>query len=186
MAFCRKTGLPMVRMVWTGEFRFTLEELIALANQQGFTRGRSGRRKSSFAPEEGRSQILENGAIGKSPQERYALKHGMTTHGRLINRSGFRKKVGYNDLQIFVVNREYSLHCHGLVHGCNKQETDRLQRIVAKTIATVRWSQSAVNWRLSLPLAGPKSAVSADIDYHWGGELDAKQGELLQLCGEAS
>ena len=67
--------------------------------------------------------------------------------------------------------------------AANKQETDRLQRIVAKTIAT---SPAGVNLLLiggfRFRLLDQSQRFSADIDYHWGGDLDAKQGELLQLC----
>jgi RNA ligase (TIGR02306 family) len=32
--FCRATALPLVRIIWEGEFQFTLDELVTLANQQ--------------------------------------------------------------------------------------------------------------------------------------------------------
>jgi RNA ligase (TIGR02306 family) len=74
---CRATGLPMVQVVWEGDFCFTLEELIRLANEQEYAPG---------APAEGivirpiyetRSLILPGGRLSaKIVSERYALKHG--------------------------------------------------------------------------------------------------------------
>src|SRR5882762_1837332 len=65
----------------------------------------------------------------------------------------------------------------------NQPETERLQRIIANSIAT---SPAGVNLLLiggfRFRLLDHSQRFSADIDYHWGGDLDAKQGELLQLC----
>jgi len=99
---------------------------------------------------------------------------------------GLPEKVGYTIYNIFVVNREYSVHCHGLVHGLpiNRKPigSNGLSRRPSRP---VRW----VNLLLLAAFASAcwtKSAVSADIDYHWGGDLDAKQGELCSSAGEAS
>jgi len=63
------------------------------------------------------------------------------------------------------------------------QETDRLQRTVARLIAT---SPAGVNLLLiggfRHRLLDNSQRFSVDIDYHWDGDLDAKQRELLGLC----
>ena len=63
------------------------------------------------------------------------------------------------------------------------QEADRLQRRVAKLIAT---SPAGVNLLLiggfRYRLLDNSQRFSVDIDYHWGGNLEAKQRELLRLC----
>lgn len=63
------------------------------------------------------------------------------------------------------------------------QETDRLQRVVARLVAT---SPAGVNLLLiggfRYRLLDNSQRFSVDIDYHWGGDLGAKQGELLRLC----
>ena len=75
--FCRKTALPIVQTVWTGEFRFTLDELIALANEQDYAPGLPAEGIVIRPMEEARSLILENGRLSaKVLSERYALKHG--------------------------------------------------------------------------------------------------------------
>jgi len=63
------------------------------------------------------------------------------------------------------------------------QETDRLQRVVAGLIA-----KSPAGVKLLLiggfryRLLDNSQRFSVDIDYHWGGDLEAKQRELLSLC----
>src|SRR5271157_881980 len=63
------------------------------------------------------------------------------------------------------------------------QETDKLQRLVARLIAR---SPAGVNLLLiggfRYRLLDNSQRFSADIDYHWGGDLEAKQRELLSLC----
>ncbi len=62
-------------------------------------------------------------------------------------------------------------------------ETDRLERIVARLIAT---SPAGVNLLLiggfRYRLLDQSPRLSVDIDYHWEGDLEAKQAELLSLC----
>ena len=63
------------------------------------------------------------------------------------------------------------------------QETDRLQKVVARLVAT---SPVGVNLLLiggfRYRLLDNSQRFSVDIDYHWGGDLEAKQRELLGLC----
>jgi hypothetical protein len=63
------------------------------------------------------------------------------------------------------------------------QEADRLMRIVARLVAT---SPAGVNLQLiggfRYRLLDGSQRFSVDIDYHWEGDLDAKQQELLRLC----
>jgi hypothetical protein len=63
------------------------------------------------------------------------------------------------------------------------QEADRLQRAVARLVAT---SPAGVNLLLiggfRYRLLDNSQRFSVDIDYHWGGDLEAKQRELLSLC----
>src|SRR5271157_4525319 len=63
------------------------------------------------------------------------------------------------------------------------QEADRLQRAVARLVAT---SPAGVNLLLiggfRYRLLDNSQRFSVDIDYHWGGDLEAKQRELLGLC----
>jgi RNA ligase-like protein len=40
--FCQTSGLPMVKAVWRGEFRFTLPELVQLASAQDYAPGQPG------------------------------------------------------------------------------------------------------------------------------------------------
>jgi RNA ligase (TIGR02306 family) len=73
----RTTGLPLVRVVWEGEFRFALEELVAMANAQEYAPGRPAEGIVIRPLEEARSQVLESGRLSaKVISERYALKHG--------------------------------------------------------------------------------------------------------------
>src|SRR5438477_2074026 len=62
-------------------------------------------------------------------------------------------------------------------------ETDRLQRAVAKLVAI---SPAGVNLLLiggfRYRLLDNSQRFSVDIDYHWAGDLEAKQRELLALC----
>lgn len=75
--FCRATGLPMVRTVWRGEFRFTLPELVSLASAQDYAPGQPAEGIVIRPVEEARSGILESGRLSaKIISERYALKHG--------------------------------------------------------------------------------------------------------------
>jgi len=63
------------------------------------------------------------------------------------------------------------------------QETDRLQKVVARLVAT---SPAGVNLLLiggfRYRLLDNSQRFSVDIGYHWGGDLEAKQQELLALC----
>jgi predicted nucleotidyltransferase component of viral defense system len=63
------------------------------------------------------------------------------------------------------------------------QETDKLQRVVARLVAT---SPAGVNLLLiggfRYRLLDNSQRFSVDIDYHWGGDLEAKQRELLSRC----
>jgi hypothetical protein len=63
------------------------------------------------------------------------------------------------------------------------EEADRLQRVVASLIAR---SPAGVNLLLiggfRYRLLDNSQRFSVDIDYHWGGDLEAKQRELLSLC----
>jgi RNA ligase (TIGR02306 family) len=75
--FCKATGLPMVREVWRGEFRFALPELVELASAQDYAPGRPAEGIVIRPVEEARSRILECGRLSaKVISERYALKHG--------------------------------------------------------------------------------------------------------------
>jgi RNA ligase (TIGR02306 family) len=75
--FCRASGLPMVREVWRGEFRFTLPELVALASAQDYAPGRPAEGIVIRPVVESRSRILDGGRLSaKVISERYALKHG--------------------------------------------------------------------------------------------------------------
>lgn len=62
-------------------------------------------------------------------------------------------------------------------------EIDRLQRTIARLVAT---SPAGVNLLLiggfRYRLLDRSQRFSVDIDYHWGGDLEAKQAELLNLC----
>ncbi|HEY5913532.1 MAG TPA: nucleotidyl transferase AbiEii/AbiGii toxin family protein [Verrucomicrobiae bacterium] len=63
------------------------------------------------------------------------------------------------------------------------READTLQRVVANLIAR---SPAGVNLLLiggfRYRLLDNSQRFSVDIDYHWGGDLEAKQQELLSLC----
>ena len=63
------------------------------------------------------------------------------------------------------------------------READRLQRLVANLIAR---SPAGVNLLLiggfRYRLLDNSQRFSVDIDYHWGGDLETKQRELLSLC----
>jgi hypothetical protein len=63
------------------------------------------------------------------------------------------------------------------------KEADKLQRAVARLIAR---SPTGVNLLLiggfRYRLLDNSQRFSVDIDYHWGGDLEAKQRELLSLC----
>jgi hypothetical protein len=75
--FCNATGLPMVREVWRGEFRFTLPELVELASAQDYAPGQPAEGIVIRPLEEARSIILDSGRLSaKVISERYALKHG--------------------------------------------------------------------------------------------------------------
>src|ERR1017187_7848726 len=80
---------------------------------------------------------------------------------------------------LYIVNR-------WLIHYTVKteiQETDRLQKVVARLVAT---SPAGVNLLLiggfRYRLLDNSQRFSVDIGYHWGGDLEAKQQELLALC----
>lgn len=75
--FCRSTGLPMVRTVWEGDFQFTLEELVALANRQEYAPGRPAEGIVIRPVEEARSLVLASGRLSaKVLSETYGLKYG--------------------------------------------------------------------------------------------------------------
>jgi hypothetical protein len=75
--FCKVNGLPMVRTVWRGEFRFTLPELVELASAQDYAPGQLAEGIVIRPVVEARSRILESGRLSaKVISERYALKHG--------------------------------------------------------------------------------------------------------------
>lgn len=75
--FCTSTGLPMVRKVWRGGFRFTLPQLVEFASAQDYVPGRPAEGIVIRPVEEARSRILESGRLSaKIISERYALKHG--------------------------------------------------------------------------------------------------------------
>ena len=63
------------------------------------------------------------------------------------------------------------------------QEADKLQRVVARLIAT---SPAGVNLLLiggfRYRLLDNSQRFSVDIDYHWGGNLEEEQRALLSLC----
>lgn len=75
--FCRRTSLPLVRVVWEGEFCLTLDELVTLANAQDYTPGAPAEGIVIRPLDEARSQSLPNSRLSaKVISERYALKHG--------------------------------------------------------------------------------------------------------------
>lgn len=75
--FCKTNGLPMVRTVWRGAFRFTLPELVELSSAQVYAPGRPAEGIVIRPVEEESSMILESGRLSaKVISERYALKHG--------------------------------------------------------------------------------------------------------------
>ena len=76
-AFCEQAGVPMVRTVWEGDFAFTLDELIALANAQEYATGKAAEGVVIRPIEEMRSAVLPSGRLSvKVLSETYALKHG--------------------------------------------------------------------------------------------------------------
>jgi RNA ligase (TIGR02306 family) len=75
--FCEENALPMVRVVWEGEFRFTLDELVSLANAQDYVPGEPAEGIVIRPVDEARSKVLPSGRLSaKVVSERYALKHG--------------------------------------------------------------------------------------------------------------
>jgi RNA ligase (TIGR02306 family) len=73
----RATGLELVRVVWEGEFRFTLDELVALANAQDYAPDAPAEGIVIRPVEEARSLVLPSGRLSaKVLSERYALKYG--------------------------------------------------------------------------------------------------------------
>ncbi len=75
--FCKGTGLPMVKAVWRGKFRFSLPELVEMAGAEDYASGRPAEGIVIRPVEEARSAILESGRLSaKVISERYALKHG--------------------------------------------------------------------------------------------------------------
>jgi hypothetical protein len=75
--FCRATGAPMVRTVWEGEFQFSMEELVNLANQQDYAPGLPAEGIVIRPIEEARSLVLTSGRLSaKVISERYGLKYG--------------------------------------------------------------------------------------------------------------
>jgi len=77
MEFCSTAGIPMVKVVWEGEFRFTLEELIELSNKQDYLPDMPAEGIVIRPIEESRSLVLPSGRLSaKVLSERYALKYG--------------------------------------------------------------------------------------------------------------
>ena len=75
--FCQARGVPMVRAIWEGDFHFTLEELVALANQQEYVPGSPAEGLVIRPLEETLSPTLPSGRLSaKVLSETYALKHG--------------------------------------------------------------------------------------------------------------
>jgi RNA ligase (TIGR02306 family) len=75
--FCKASGVPMVREIWRGEFRYLLPELVQLAGAQDYAPGRPAEGIVIRPVEEARSRVLESGRLSaKVISERYALKHG--------------------------------------------------------------------------------------------------------------
>lgn len=75
--FCRANGLPVVRTVWEGEFRFTLDELVALANAQEYAPGLPAEGIVIRPLEPARSLVLSTGRLSaKVVSETYGLKYG--------------------------------------------------------------------------------------------------------------
>src|SRR5215470_1683626 len=61
--FCQTTGLPMVRTVWRGEFRFTLPKLVQLASAQDYASAQPAEGIVIRPVVEARSRILESGRL---------------------------------------------------------------------------------------------------------------------------
>lgn len=83
----------------------------------------------------------------------------------------------YNIFVVYCAN--YDTH---LAVNSELKEADSLQRLVANSIAR---SPAGVNLLLiggfRYRLLDNSHRFSVDIDYHWGGDLEAKQRELLSL-----
>lgn len=74
-AFCEAAKLPMVTSIWTGEFHFTLPDLVELANAQEYAPGVPAEGIVIRPVHEARSATLGR-LSAKVISERYALKHG--------------------------------------------------------------------------------------------------------------
>jgi RNA ligase (TIGR02306 family) len=75
--FCSATGLAVVRTIWEGEFQFTLDELVALANRQEYAPGLPAEGIIIRPAEPARSMVLPSGRLsGKVVSETYGLKYG--------------------------------------------------------------------------------------------------------------
>ena len=75
--FCAATGLPMVREIWRGVFRFTIPQLVELASAQDYAPGLAAEGIVIRPLTEAQSRILERGRLSaKVISERYSLKHG--------------------------------------------------------------------------------------------------------------
>ncbi len=106
-----------------------------------------------------------------------------TAGGRVLRRWGqFDSKIDYTRYTTYLL---YIVHSHD-IHLAVKnelQQADRLQRLIANSIAK---SPAGVNLLLiggfRYRLLDNSQRFSVDIDYHWGGDLAAKQRELLSLC----
>ena len=89
--------------------------------------------------------------------------------------------MNYTIYNIFVVNCVTLAILLGM--GPKIQETDKLQRAVAKLIAE---APAGVNLLLiggfRYRLLDKSHRFSVDIDYHWDGDLHQKQEELLRYC----
>ncbi len=75
--FCASHGIPVVSTVWEGEFRFTLEELVTLANRQEYAPGLPAEGIVIRPTVETRSLVLNSGRLSaKVISETYGLKYG--------------------------------------------------------------------------------------------------------------
>ena len=75
--FCQSQNLPLVRPVWRGAFGFTLDQCVALANQQEYTPGAPAEGLVFRTVKEARSLALPSGRLSaKVVSEAYCLKYG--------------------------------------------------------------------------------------------------------------
>jgi RNA ligase (TIGR02306 family) len=74
--FCKKTGLPIVETIWAGAFRFSLAELIEMANKQEYMAGVPAEGIVIRPCLETESEALGHRLSVKVISETFALKHG--------------------------------------------------------------------------------------------------------------